>query len=256
MTTLIEAKNINLQFSSKKILDDVSLVIKNDDFITIVGPNGAGKSMLLKCLIGLIKPNSGQITRKKGLKIGYVPQKVNISRSFAIKVGDFVKLNQKVTDRQIQQIAKETEIDKILDHQLNNLSGGELQRVLLARALVSEPEILILDEPAQNIDISGQLKFYKLLEKVYNSRKIAILKVSHDLHMVMALSKQVLCLYHHVCCHGKPQNIARDPKFMSIFGDDMAKMMAYYNHQHDHSHSHEEGCQEGCKTDKKGGENA
>ncbi len=244
MTTLIKASNINLKFGSKKVLDDVSLTVKDDDFITIVGPNGAGKSMLLKCLIGLFKANSGQVTRKKGLKIGYVPQKVNISKSFSIQVADFLKLNQKVSDKQIQEIAKETDIDQILDNQLGSLSGGELQRVLLARALVSSPEILILDEPAQNIDISGQLQFYKLLEKVYNSRKVAILKVSHDLHLVMAVSKQVFCLYHHVCCHGKPQNIAKDPKFMSIFGSDMAKMMAYYNHEHDHVH--EEG---GCSHD-------
>lgn len=246
MSTLIEAKNINLKFAAKTILDDVSLTIKDDDFITIVGPNGAGKSMLLKCLIGLQKPNSGQIIKQKNLRIGYVPQNIQITKSFAISVRQFLQLNQGVTKQEIDQIAKEAEIDGYLDHQLNNLSGGELQRVLLARSLVLNPEILILDEPAQNIDISGQLKFYKLLEKVYNSRKIAILKVSHDLHLVMALSKKVLCLYHHICCHGKPQMIAKDPKFMSIFGDDMAKMMAIYNHEHDHSHSHEHEGEGAC----------
>lgn len=241
MSTLIEAKNINLKFGQKTVLDDVSLSIKDDDFVTIVGPNGAGKSMLLKCLIGLCKTTSGKISQKSDLKIGYVPQNVKITKSFAITVMGFLKLNQKVSNKEVIEVAKETSIDEILDLQLNELSGGELQKVLLTRALLLDPEILILDEPAQNIDISGQLKFYKLLEKIYNSRKIAILKVSHDLHLVMALSKKVVCLYHHICCHGKPKNIAKDPKFMSIFGDDMAKMMAIYNHEHDHSHNHEEG---------------
>lgn len=239
MGTLIEAKNVNLKFASKTILDDISLSIKDDDFITIVGPNGAGKSMLLKCLIGLYKPTSGQIIKKDNLRIGYVPQNIQITKSFAINVRQFLALNQNASDQEVNKIAKEAEIDGYLNHQLNNLSGGELQRVLLARSLVTKPEILILDEPAQNIDISGQLKFYKLLENIYNSRKISILKVSHDLHLVMALSKKVLCLYHHICCHGKPQMIAKDPKFMSIFGDDMAKMMAIYNHEHDHDHNHE-----------------
>ncbi len=245
MTNLIEVKNLNLEIASKTILSDVSFSVKEGDFITIVGPNGAGKSMLLKCLIGLFKPTSGQIIKQKNLKIGYVPQNVHISKSFALTVRDFLKMNQKVTDQKINEIAQQTSVTEYLSDQLNQISGGELQRVLLTRSLLLDPKVLILDEPAQNIDISGQLKFYKLLEEIYKSRKMTILKVSHDLHLVMAISKQVICLYHHICCHGKPQVITKDPKFISIFGDDMAKMMAYYNHHHDHSHSHDDHCEAG-----------
>lgn len=234
---LIEVKNLNLEISNKLILEDVSFSVKEGDFITIVGPNGAGKTMLLKCLIDLVKPGSGQIIKQKNLKIGYVPQNIQITKSFTVKVRDFLKMNQKVSDQEVDEIAKETSIENYLDSQINQISGGELQRVLLTRSLLLNPQILILDEPAQNIDISGQMQFYKLLEKLYNSRKMTILKVSHDLHLVMAISKQVICLYHHICCHGKPQTITKDPKFISIFGDDMARMMAYYNHRHDHSHN-------------------
>lgn len=239
MTPLIKANNITITRQAQTILKDVCLQINEQDFITIIGPNGAGKSMLLKCLMGFYKPDSGEISIKKNLRIGYVAQRLNANQTLPLTVKYFLKLHKKISDLELEKIAQETAITKILEKQLYVLSGGELQRVLLARALINDPEVLILDEPAQNLDISGQLAFYKLLKEVYDRRKVAILMVSHDLHLVMASTKQVICLFHHICCVGTPQVIARDPEFIALFGNDMAKMMAVYNHHHNHVHDHD-----------------
>lgn len=236
MSFLIEAKNIKVVRDKNIILNDISLTIKNDDFITIIGPNGAGKSMLLKCLMNFYKPNSGKISHKKNLSIGYVPQRLENNRQFPISVEKFLQLNQKIDQNKFLQIIDEVKIANILQKQLFVLSGGEMQRVLLAFALLKNPEILILDEPAQNLDISGQLAFYEIIENIYKNSKIAIIMVSHDLHLVMASSKKVICLFHHICCEGTPQEITKDPEFTKIFGDKMNNMMAIYNHSHNHIH--------------------
>ena len=152
-----------------------------------------------------------------------------------ISVKRFLML-KKFTIEELESISEETNISNVLSKNLANLSGGELQRVLLARSLLGNPELLILDEPAQNLDIKNQLNFYNLLNQIYQRRDISILMVSHDLHMVMASTKQVICLYHHICCSGEPQAVAKDPEFISLFGNDMAKMMSVYQHTHDHSH--------------------
>lgn len=238
MQQLIKANNITLNLDGKTVLNNVSLEVNKNDFITVIGPNGAGKSMLLKCLMGLFKINRGEINLKTGLKIGYVPQNIAQNYSMPISVEGFLRLRKKIDEKELVDIANEVGISDILQKQFYVLSGGEMQRVLLARALLAGPEILILDEPAQNLDISGQLSFYKLLENIYKKREIAILMVSHDLHFVMASSKQVICLFHHVCCAGEPHAIKKDPEFISMFGNDMARMMAIYNHSHDHEHEH------------------
>ncbi|HLD77041.1 MAG TPA: ATP-binding cassette domain-containing protein [Rickettsiales bacterium] len=242
MESLIKVQNITLIRDKKNILNNISLTIKKRDFITIIGPNGAGKSMLLKCLMNFYRPNSGKISVKKNLKIGYVPQKIVISDAMPISVKKFLYLANKISEVEFKKIVKEIVIDDILDKQLHILSGGELQRVLLARALLNNPEILILDEPAQNLDISGQMAFYKILDNVYKNHEVAILMVSHDLHLVMASTKQVICLFHHICCAGEPQVVTKDPEFISLFGSDMAKMMAIYNHTHNHTHTHNHYC--------------
>ena len=234
---LISLDSISLVRQKNHILRDISLTIKTGDFITVIGPNGAGKSMLLKTLMGFYKPTSGRITRTANLSIGYMPQHIHLDQTIPISVARFLRLTQK-TATPIDQTASETNITALLDRLLSALSGGELQRVLLARALMNDPHILILDEPAQNLDIAGQLAFYRLLEDIYKTRDLAILMVSHDLHMVMARTKQVICLYHHICCSGAPQSVTKEPEFISLFGDDMARMMAVYQHEHDHTHDH------------------
>ena len=246
MTYLIAANNVSVSRGNEVILDDVSLHVKPHDFITILGPNGAGKSVLLKVLMGLESVDSGDVSTQPKLRIGYVPQRIIPNPSMPLMVKRFLTVAQKVTTEQLHIISEETGIKTLLNKPLYTLSGGELQRVLLARALLGNPELLVLDEPAQNLDIAGQLSFYKLLDTVYNERKIAILMVSHDLHMVMASTKQVVCLYKHICCSGAPQIVAKDPEFTKLFGEDMASFMAAYQHSHDHNHDHTHEHGEGC----------
>ena len=230
MNALISAKNISVIKSGKNILNDVSIDINKNDFITIIGPNGAGKSMLLKCLMGFYKPNSGTIKTKPNLKFGYMPQNLDVIKTIPMKAKLFITIKKKFDKISLKKVISETQIENILDKQLSFLSGGEMQRVLLARSLLNNPELLILDEPAQNLDVSGQTLFYKLLQKIYSKRGLSILMVSHDLHLVMVSTKQVICLSNHICCSGKPQQITNDPKFLSMFGKDMAEVMAVYQH--------------------------
>lgn len=235
---IISAENISHRYNNRVVLDHVSLEVKKGDFITIIGPNGAGKSTLLKCLMGLITPDQGEVKRKADTRIGYIPQRMAINPSLPITVSRFIGLN-KSSASGTPPLDDDLGINDLADKMIHNLSGGEWQRVLLARALQDNPEAIILDEPAQNLDISGQLQFYKTLDAIHQNRGIAILMVSHDLHMVMASTQQVVCLYHHICCSGAPQTVARDPEFAHLFGQDMATMMAIYQHQHDHDHHHD-----------------
>ena len=236
MTDIISASNITVTRDNKDILDNVSISVNSDDFITILGPNGAGKSMLLKCLMGFYKPEKGMINRTPNLRIGYVPQQFVSEQTLPISTKRFLMLRKKADEEEINKIADETNIKSYLEKPVHVLSGGERQRVLLARSLIGNPELLVLDEPAQNLDISGQLAFYKLLERIYQTRSLSILMVSHDLHMVMATTKKVVCLFHHICCSGEPQIVTKDPEFVSLFGNDMAEMMAVYQHGHNHTH--------------------
>jgi len=238
MTDLITAASITVNRGETKILENVSLTIGESEFITILGPNGGGKSMLLKCLMGFYIPDNGNIKRKRHLRIGYVPQQFTSEQTMPISVGQFLRLRKKVSAEELETITAETNIEALVNKPLNILSGGELQRILVARALIGAPDLLILDEPAQNLDISGQLAFYKLLSEIYEKRSFSILMVSHDLHMVMATTKKVICLFHHVCCSGEPQVVTKDPEFITLFGNDMAEMMAVYQHGHNHSHAH------------------
>ena len=230
MNSLISATNINVIKSGKAILKDVNIKINKNDFITIIGPNGAGKSMLLKCIMGFYKPNSGVIKSKINLKLGYMPQNLDVIKTIPIKAKKFITLKKKFDKISLKKVILETQIEHILDKQLSVLSGGEMQRILLARSLLNNPELLILDEPAQNLDVSGQMLFYKLLQEIYSKRGLSILMVSHDLHLVMISTKQVICLSNHICCCGKPQQITNDPEFLSMFGNDMAQIMAVYQH--------------------------
>lgn len=238
-TPLISADNISLNGTHQKILDGVSLELAQGDFVTLIGPNGAGKTMLLKCLLGLTRPDSGQVSRQADLRIGYMPQNLSIDPVLPISVTYFLTMAGQNTDAHVAEIVQETGIEALLTRQLHDLSGGELQRVLLARALLNQPQILILDEPAQNLDVTGQLAFYKNLETIYQKRGLTILMVSHDLHLVMSSSQRVICLYHHICCQGAPQAVTKDPEFTALFGPDMARMMAVYPHDHDHHHHHD-----------------
>ena len=234
--SLVKVENLYLYLQNKPILKDINLTIHERDFITIIGPNGAGKTMLLKCIMGFIRHYKGVIHKKSSLKIGYVPQRINPDASIPITVHDFILLQKKADKHHLSKVVEQLHIGDMLTKQLRYLSGGQMQQVLLARALLQQPQLLILDEPAQNLDISGQLAFYNLCKIIYEQQPLSILMVSHDLHMVMAATKQVICLFHHICCSGTPQIVTKDPHFQNLFGQDMAKMMAIYQHDHDHKH--------------------
>jgi zinc transport system ATP-binding protein len=235
---LISTNNISLKHNGKRVLDDISFELMQGDFITLIGPNGAGKSSLIKVLLGLIKPDSGSIYKSSTIKIGYTPQKFSPNEFIPISVIDFLNLNQKVDLRFLNNTATLTGVDSLLESSLKNLSGGEIQRVLLTRALLAKPNVLILDEPAQNLDVDGQMQLYKLIQDIHHQHGCAVLMVSHDLHRVMKESTQVLCLYHHICCMGQPESILKDSKFNDLFADQMDDLMATYEHHHNHNHSH------------------
>lgn len=235
---LITAQNITLTHQGKKILDDVSFTLQPGEFITLIGPNGAGKSSLIKVLLGLIKQDSGTIKRAKSMRLGYTPQLFTPNPFIPISVVDFLTLNQNVEKSFIKETAETTGVASLLNSPLKDLSGGELQKVLLTRALMNKPNVLILDEPAQNLDVDGQMQLYKLIQDIHQQQNCAILMVSHDLHRVMKESSQVLCLYHHICCKGHPEAILKDEQFNDLFADQMTELMATYEHHHNHHHEH------------------
>ncbi|MCK4945378.1 MAG: ATP-binding cassette domain-containing protein [Alphaproteobacteria bacterium] len=236
---LISAENLSIIRRGKRILKDISLSVSAGEFVTIIGPNGAGKTVLLHTLMGLIKPDKGSVTRKHGLKIGYMPQRFTPETTMPITVARFLALVRGVDKNAIDNALELVNAVDVAQRSLSVLSGGELQRVMLARALLHKPDILILDEPTQGLDVGGQLSFHKLLENVYSSLGCAVVMVSHDLHLVLASTGKVVCLFHHICCSGKPSAVAKDPQFTSLFGEDMTRMMAVYQHNHTREHEHE-----------------
>ncbi|MDP0559953.1 MAG: metal ABC transporter ATP-binding protein, partial [Candidatus Thioglobus sp.] len=225
---LITLNNISLSHNGKNVLDDVSFKLHEGEFITLIGPNGAGKSSLIKVLLGVIKQDSGDITYTDNIRLGYTPQTFSANPFIPISVKDFLTLNQKLDSEFMLKTFELTGIKDLLKSPLKNLSGGELQKVLLTRALLNKPNVLILDEPAQNLDVDGQMQLYKLIQDIHQQQNCAVLMVSHDLHRVMKESTQVLCLYHHICCEGLPESILKDEKFNDLFADQINDLMATY----------------------------
>ena len=236
--TLINVNNISLSHEGKNILDNVSFKLHPGEFITLIGPNGAGKSSLIKVLLGIIKQDSGEVIRNDHIKLGYTPQSFSANPYIPISVIDFLTLNQRLDNKFTEETYKLTGIEDLINLPLKNLSGGELQKVLLTRALLNKPNVLILDEPAQNLDVDAQIQLYKLIQDIHQKKNCAVLMVSHDLHRVMKESTQVLCLYHHICCEGLPESILKDDQFNDLFADQIHDLMATYEHHHNHQHEH------------------
>lgn len=233
---IVQACNISFVANNKQILDNISLEIADNEILTIIGPNGAGKSTLLKILLGLVKQTTGKITKKLDLKIGYMPQKINISRLMPLKVDRFLELAPDVKNNDIRKISERLEIEKLLKSNLLSLSGGELQRVYLARAILNKPELLVLDEPASGVDIKGQAKLYKIISSLKKEHSFAVIMVSHDLHLVMSETDRVVCLNQHICCSGHPENVVKHSEFIELFGSQISQKFALYTHHHDHEH--------------------
>ena len=235
---LINVNNISLSHEGKNILDNVSFKLHPGEFITLIGPNGAGKSSLIKVLLGIIKQDSGEVIRNDHIKLGYTPQSFSANPYIPISVIDFLTLNQRLDNKFTEETYKLTGIEDLINLPLKNLSGGELQKILLTRALLNKPNVLILDEPAQNLDVDAQIQLYKLIQDIHQKQNCAVLMVSHDLHRVMKESTQVLCLYHHICCEGLPESILKDDQFNDLFADQIHDLMATYEHHHNHQHEH------------------
>ena len=239
---LLSAEKIRFVKNSKVILQDVSLQIYQQEIITLIGPNGAGKTSLIRILLGLLKADSGVIHRHKKLRIGYVPQTINIPQVMPLRVCDFLTLsakalfnNKKLSNEQVHAVLEELEIKYLFNAAMQGLSGGEVQRVLLARALLKQPQLLILDEPAAGMDVIGQQKLYDTIKKIRDNHACGILMVSHDLHLVMAATDRVICLNTHVCCTGHPDDVSEHPEYLKLFGSALSGL-ALYSHHHDHEH--------------------
>lgn len=251
MTALVGLEDVSLSYAHGSVLHGVKLEIGEREIVTIIGPNGAGKSSLLKIIAGLTPPTEGKRVAQSKLKLGYVPQKLSLDHSMPIKVSRFLSLGKasKTTYRRaLQQVNGES----LWDRQLPALSGGELQRVLLARAIAQEPKLLLLDEPLQGVDVNGQLELYELIASIRDSHDCSVVMVSHDLHLVMAQCDRVICLNGHICCDGQPESVSQHPEYLSLFGKQGADKLAIYTHHHDHHH-HPDGAIEhlegGCKHD-------
>lgn len=225
---LIKINDLNIQYGNKKVLQNFNLLLAEREIVTIVGPNGSGKTTLFKAIIGTAPIKTGTVELKPNLKIGYVPQQLNIDRSLPLTVDRFLRLTQ----NKFKNTLKIVNIEDILNHQLSNLSSGQMQRVLLASAILNRPDVLLLDEATRGLDQPGTAAFYRLVETIRKETGCAILMISHDLHVVMAASDRVICLNTHICCEGAPQAVARSPEYKALFGPDIDGAFALYQHSH------------------------
>jgi len=233
---LVTVEDLSVSYGARTVLSRVSLAVEKGEIVTIVGPNGSGKTSLLRAIIGAVKPDQGQVSRGAGVKIGYVPQKLHIDETLPITVARFLKLPGGVAAAQIDQALAQAGVPDLAKSQLSQLSGGQFQRVLLARALIGTPDILLLDEATQGLDQRGSASFYKQIEQVRQQTGCAILMISHELHVVMSASDRVVCLNGHVCCEGTPAVVASAPEYRALFGTGTGGALALYRHEHDHGH--------------------
>lgn len=233
---LITVDTIGFEKNNKSILHNVSFTLNEDSIMTIVGPNGAGKTTLLKLILGLEKPTSGRIIKKPKLSIGYMPQKLKIQPTLPLTVLDFLNIWGTFDLSTIRKTLDDVGMGEKEKYSMHTLSGGEVQRVLLARAILVKPDILVLDEPIQGVDIAGQSDLYKLILDIKKRFRCSVLLVSHDLHLVLKSSDIVVCLNGHICCSGSPESIAQAPEYQTLFGHKSTQELALYTHDHDHEH--------------------
>ncbi|MGI1670747.1 MAG: zinc ABC transporter ATP-binding protein ZnuC [Neptuniibacter sp.] len=244
---LIKLEGVNLHFGKNHVLQDITTELHKGCITTLIGPNGAGKTTLVRVVLGLLKPQTGSIWREDNLRIGYMPQKLQIDKTFPLTVERFLATSQCKDKRLIRSALGHVGADKLLKQSVHDLSGGEMQRVLLARALLRDPHLLVLDEPVQGVDINGQLELYNLITDIRDSRNCGVLMVSHDLHLVMAATDHVVCINHHICCSGHPEHVTNDPSFTELFGAKGSEQLAIYNHHHNHQHNdHGDVIQDNC----------
>ena len=234
--TLLKLENTGFSKNNKWLVKGVSLEVRQGEIVTLIGPNGSGKSTTAKIALGIYKEIEGKVNKFTN-KIGYVPQKISIDWTLPIRVIDFMSLTEEPTDEQINIALNLTGVEHLKNKSLGNLSGGEFQRVLIARAIAKQPEFLVLDEPVQGVDFKGEIALYELIKKISEELNCGILLISHDLHVVMSATDFVVCLNGHVCCSGTPQVVAKNDEYQELFGDRASTILSIYEHKHDHTHS-------------------
>ena len=234
--TLIAARGVSMIRDGRTILDGIDIDIAPREIVTLIGPNGAGKTSLVRILLGLVRPDRGTVWRRDGLRIGYAPQRFDLAPSIPMTVERFLGPDPGPGGASIAEVLDEVGALRVRRSQLTALSGGELQRVVLARALLRQPELLVLDEPVRGVDYAGEAELYTLIGRLRQERGLGVLLVSHDLHIVMAQSDRVVCINRHVCCSGVPEKVARSPEYVRLFGPETARALGVYSHHHDHTH--------------------
>lgn len=232
---LLRLEQATVDFSGTAAVDRVDLTINPGDIITLIGPNGAGKTTLIKAILGIQPLSAGRVWRRRGLRTGYMPQRLELQSTLPLTVERFLAFTG-ASQAQIRAALGRSKVDHLLTSSIHTLSGGEMQRLLLSRALLRKPHLLVLDEPAQAVDINGQTAMYELIRSLRDELNCAILMISHDLHLVMASTDRVICLNQHICCSGAPAQVSSDPAFVELFGQRVAESLAVYHHHHNHQH--------------------
>ncbi|QHQ35357.1 ATP-binding cassette domain-containing protein [Algicella marina] len=241
--SLVTLENLSVGYGANEVLRGVSLTIEPGEIVTVVGPNGSGKTTLLRTLIGAVTPTSGHVRKSSGLKIGYVPQKLHIDPTLPITVERFLRLPGGIARARCIEALEQAGVADLSRLQMSALSGGQFQRIMLARALISQPNLLLLDEATQGLDQPGSASFYLQIEEVRRATGCAVLMISHELHVVMSASDRVICLNGHVCCEGTPEIVSAAPEYRALFGTGTGGALALYRHEHDHAH--DENCDHG-----------
>ena len=235
---LVKLNEVGFQQNKKWLVKGVSLQVERGKIVTLIGPNGSGKSPTAKIALGIYKNIEGQVEKFTN-NIGYVPQKISIDWTLPLRVKDFMLLTDNLKDDALDEALTLTGVKHLKDKNLGNLSGGEFQRVLLARAISKKPELLVLDEPVQGVDFTGEIALYELIKKISEKLNCGILLISHDLHTVMTATDHVVCLNGHVCCSGSPKDVARNNEYKALFGEQASQTLSVYEHKHDHEHSND-----------------
>lgn len=234
--TFVSLDDLGVRRGGRWLVRGVGFEIRRGEIVTLIGPNGSGKSTTARAVVGVVAPDEGRIARRPGLRVGYVPQKLAIDRTLPLTVSRLMTLTATHAAAEVARALEEVGIPHLARAQVQSLSGGEFQRALLARAMLRRPDLLVLDEPVQGVDFTGEAALYQLIGTIRDRTGCGILLISHDLHVVMAATDTVICLNGHVCCRGTPQAVAADPKYRRLFGRDAAGALAVYRHSHDHTH--------------------
>ena len=235
---LVKLDNAGVYKSSKWLVRGISFEVNQGQIVTLIGPNGSGKTTTAKMILNILNADEGLIISDTN-KMAYVPQKINIDWTMPLRVIDFMKLTSNLNNTKIIESLTLTGVENLIYDEIHNLSGGEFQRVLIARAVAKKPELLVLDEPVQGVDFNGEIALYNLIKKISDKLNCGILLISHDMHFVMSATDHVICLNGHICCSGTPSTIVKNPAYIKLFGEHNAETLSYYQHHHDHSHNND-----------------